>query len=78
MFYPSVLDSRILLETLCIPWLVDFYIHQHMTSLCVHDCLQILPFYKETSTIGLEPTITAYFNPIMFISNKVTSWGTGI
>ena len=49
-----------------------------MTSLCVHDCLQILPFYKETSTIGLEPTITACFNPIMFISNKVTSWGTGV
>ena len=39
---------------------------------------QILPFYKETSTIGLEPTIIAYFNPIMFIFNKVTSWGTGV
>ena len=63
---------------LYIPWLVDFYIHQHMTSLCVHDCLQILPLYKEASTIGSEPTITAYFNPIIFISNKVARWGTGV
>ena len=62
----------------------DLCLRLHMCSPCVPVCVQIPPFYEDTSLIGLGPThiqcdliLTNYIITILFPS-KVTFWGTGV
>lgn len=79
-FLASLLASGGLLTTLSVPWLLDpspqFLPSSHgVLPACVCLCVQISPVYKDTSHMGLGPTLMTSFeldNLCKGIPNRVT------
>ena len=66
-FQASPLASGGLLAIFGVPWVIEasphFCLHHHMAfSLCVCLCVQISPFYRYISHIGIGPTGMTYLN----------------